>query len=529
MTNRAYNRPRADRSYLLAVLSGALYFLGFAGFDLWPLAFIALIPLFVVLNGEPLSGGRATLVGIVFGFTTHAGGYYWLVGMLKNFSGFPLFVCLLFTAVVCLYQGGQLALFFWLLSRARARGRSATWSAIPIYCAVEIAYPLLFPSYYCNSLYDLPLLLQVVDLGGPILLTAVTIAINGAIYELARAWLSGKAIERALPVTAAVALCLTLGYGWYRCREVDARVATAEKTTVGIVQANMGIFSKSRDVVEGHRRHLEQSLHLERSVSPDLIVWPESAFQRAIRPGQNNVRETVLGSLTTPLLFGGLAIRRVDGKRRVYNTAFMTNSQGDILSTYDKTYLLAFGEFIPFGETFPILYKWSPQTSHFTPGDHVRSLPFNRYRITTLICYEDIVPGFVRRAVKQGNPHLLVNITNDSWFGDTNEPWIHLALAKFRAVEHHRYLVRATNSGVSAVIDPLGRTLIKSPVFERATLHARVAMLNTPTLYQQLGDWPGWLALFWTIGAFFLPLRRSTPEGIGSGERPAQKKSKARA
>jgi apolipoprotein N-acyltransferase len=346
--------------------------------------------------------------------------------------------------------------------------------------------------------------MQVVDLGGPILLTAITIAVNGAIYELMRGAFRRGPIDRALPVTATIALGLTLGYGFYRCREVDARAASAPKTTVGIVQANMGIFSKRREIIEGHRRHLEQSILLERSVAPDLIVWPESAFQRAIRPRDKNVKKKVLDSIETPLLFGGLAIRSVDGQRRYYNTAFMTNAQGDILSTYDKTYLLAFGEFIPFGETFPILYKWSPQTSHFTPGDHVRPMPFKAYRITTMICYEDIIPGFVRQAVKVGNPHLLINITNDSWFGDTNEPWIHLALAKFRAVEHHRYLVRATNSGVSAIIDPVGRTVVQSSVFEKATLHAQVAMMNTPSLYQHLGDWPGWLGLLATIGLLFL-------------------------
>jgi apolipoprotein N-acyltransferase len=432
--------------------------------------------------------------------------------MLENFSGFPFVACVFFSAIVCLYQGGQLALFFWLLSRARARGWSVTWSAIPIYCAVEIVYPLLFPSYYCNSFYDLPLLMQVVDLGGPILLTAITIAVNGAIYEVVRGAFHKAPINRTLPLTAAIALGLTLGYGSYRCREVDARAASSPKSTVGIVQTNMGIYSKRREAIEGHRRHLDQSAQLERSVAPDLIIWPESAFQRSIRPKESNVRKKVLDSLKTPVLFGGIAIRTVDGKRRVYNTAFITNSRGDILSTYDKTYLLAFGEFIPFGETFPILYKWSPQTSHFTPGDHVRPMPFKHYRITTMICYEDIIPGFVRQAVKEGNPHLLVNITNDSWFGDTNEPWIHFALAKFRAVEHHRYLVRATNSGVSAIIDPVGRTVVQSPVFERSTLHARVAMMNKPSLYQHLGDWPGWLGLLWTIGFFFLRAPKRTPE-----------------
>jgi apolipoprotein N-acyltransferase len=107
------------------------------------------------------------------------------------------------------------------------------------------------------------------------------------------------------------------------------------------------------------------------------------------------------------------------------------------------------------------------------------------------VCLEDILPGFVRRVVREGSPHLLVNLTNDAWFGDTHAPWIHLALAKLRAVEQRRYLVRATNTGVSAVIDPLGRVIAQSGSFTRETLDAEVAMLEGTTPYQILGDWPG--------------------------------------
>jgi apolipoprotein N-acyltransferase len=507
VTTRRDALRRCCSHYLLAVFSAILYFLGFAGFDLWPLAFIALVPLFFILDGEPLSNRESLFVGFTFGFVTHAGAYYWLVGMLEKFSGFPLVACVFFAAVVCFYQGGQLALFFWLLARVHRRGWSLTWSAVPAYCAVEIIYPLLFPSFFSNSLHELPLFMQIVDLGGPIGLTAVIVAVNSATYELLASLFRKRSFRFGLPIAAAIAVSLTLIYGYYRCRDVDARVASAPKITVGVVQTNMGIFEKRRDTLEGYRRHLEQSLELERDVAPDLIVWPESAIQWIIRSEEKNVQKRVLGPLKTPIFFGGLAVRNVEGKRHIYNTAFITDNEGNILSTYDKVYLLAFGEYLPLGDLFPILYEWSPQSGQFTPGDAVRPMRFRDYQIAPLICYEDLIPGFVRQAVKEIHPDLLVNITNDSWFGNTNEPWIHLALAKFRAVEHHRFLIRATNSGVSAVIDPLGRMSVHSGAFERATLHAQVAMMHTPTLYQTVGDWPGWLALLWIIWAAFLRRR----------------------
>lgn len=166
-----------------------------------------------------------------------------------------------------------------------------------------------------------------------------------------------------------------------------------------------------------------------------------------------------------------------------------------VRSTYDKTYLLMFGEYLPFGETFPALYDLSPNSGHFTPGSHVRPLHLGEWRISTPVCYEDVLPGFTRAMVREANPHLLINLTNDSWFGDTQEPWIHLVLAQFRAIEHRRYLVRATNSGISAVIDPVGRIVAQTGTLTRENLRYEVHMMEGETIYARFGDWPGWLSL----------------------------------
>lgn len=257
----------------------------------------------------------------------------------------------------------------------------------------------------------------------------------------------------------------------------------------------MGIFEKRQNPMLGLRKHIDMSLEAEREFDPDLLIWPESAFTFFLPDGVTNVKDHVMGEVSTPLLFGGLQRRTIDGVERHYNTAFMVDGDGEVQGTYDKTFLLAFGEYLPFGETFPVFYEWSPHSGHFTPGDHVDPLPFGDFRISTLVCYEDIMPGFVRDAVNHANPHLLVNVTNDAWFGETTEPWEHLALAKFRAVEHHRFLVRSTNSGVSAIIDPAGRMVANTGVFTEETLTGEVRMMTSSTVYQHLGDWPGWLGM----------------------------------
>jgi apolipoprotein N-acyltransferase len=123
--------------------------------------------------------------------------------------------------------------------------------------------------------------------------------------------------------------------------------------------------------------------------------------------------------------------------------------------------------------------------------------------LTALICYEDILPGFARDAVKEGEPDLLVNLTNDAWFGDTTEPWEHLALAKLRAVEHRRYLVRATNSGVSAIVDPTGAVVGHTKTYEAAKLMAEARFVRAHTVFERLGLAPWYLLALGTIALAF--------------------------
>jgi apolipoprotein N-acyltransferase len=509
------------RSWLLCTLAGALYFLGFAGFEIWPLSLVAFAPALWVFDplgaGADLSRRRVFFLAVWFGLVTNLGGYHWLIETLQVYSGFPWVLCVLFAAILCAYQGGSIALTMWLWRRARARGWNATLSFCAVLAGVEQVYPLLFEHYFANSLHDLPHAIQAADLGGPVLVSVVLGASSGGVYELARSRYSGlPLVWRPLALVALVWVA-NLGYGAYRIGEVDARAADAPKQRVGVVQTNMGIFAKRNDIDESIKRHREQSKKLEQQGELDLLVWPESAYGWYIYDGTTNVKANVLGDVKTPTLFGGLSRRGHWGKVKRFNTAFMTNADGDIVGTYDKIYLLAFGEYIPGGEAFPQLYAMSPHTGRFSPGYRTNSVPLGDYRLAVLICYEDILPAFVRRFVVETNPHLLVNITNDAWFGDTIEPWQHLALAQFRSVEHHRALVRATNSGVSAVVDPVGRVIAQSGVFERAEFATEVPMMQEQTLYTWLGDWPGWLGFvtgLWCAFGPFAPRRRESILGV---------------
>jgi apolipoprotein N-acyltransferase len=200
-------------------------------------------------------------------------------------------------------------------------------------------------------------------------------------------------------------------------------------------------------------------------------------------------------------------VRPVGDEQRYFNSALLTDARGRVVGRYDKHFLLPFGEFLPFGDWFPILYRWSPNSSRFEQGTRLEPLRIGSHEIATFICYEDVIPGFVRSIVRSGTPDLLANLTNDAWFGDTSEPWIHLALAKSRAIEQRRYLVRSTNSGVSAIIDPLGRVVVQTRPFEAVALRGEIAWLRPKTPYNVWGDAPLWVLAAFGLVLAFRPLR----------------------
>jgi apolipoprotein N-acyltransferase len=274
------------------------------------------------------------------------------------------------------------------------------------------------------------------------------------------------------------------------------------------------LMEKRRDRGEGLRRHVELSERLLAEGPLDLIVWSETSVAGGVyeQDAEAVYRQLFTERLPVPVLFGALLARDVADarKRTLFNSALMSDGRGHIVGRYDKHALLAFGEYLPLGSTFPILYEWSPNTGAFTPGDSMAALPAGQHRVSAHICYEDVLPGFVNELVRVSDAELLVNLTNDAWYGDTTQPWIHLALATFRAIEHRRYFVRSTNSGVSAVIDPVGRVLAHTDTFESAALSHEVAYLKPArTPYEIYGDAPWWACTIAVAGLCVFPRRRT--------------------
>jgi apolipoprotein N-acyltransferase len=480
----------------LAALSGVLYVVAFPGMDQWWLSVVAWVPALLALRGTTVR--QAVVAGVVVGFVSHCFAYYWIVHLLQQFAMAPLPFAILGMLGLCIGQGASygvgLGLARWL--QLRTGWPWALTLAVGL-TAMDFAYPLIFPSYVANDLHGWTWMMQGADLFGVLGLTALLGAINGAFADGLGARLAGRPLpRRTLGVVGALWMA-ALAYGAARTAQVDRLAAAAPKLKVGLVQQNVGGADNHLRPEEGQQRLVEATRRLS-SEGVELVVWPEGAYRGYVRDS-TDVRAQVLGGTPQPLLFGALRSGLDPRRKRVpFNSAFLAGADGRVLGYYDKIVLLAFGEYVPGADLFPQIYEWLPYSAHFGRGETTAPLRLGDWSLGTFICYEDIVPRLVQRIMAPVNgerPHAMVNITNDSWYGDTSEPPIHLALAAFRAVEHRRMLVRSTNTGISAFIDPAGRTVARTGTFTEETLVHDVPRMTGTTVYEELGDVAGWAAL----------------------------------
>ncbi len=490
-----------NRALLACAASAILYFLTFLNFDLYPLIWFAFVPvLCAIRNTTPR---RALLLGAIFGTLTNAGGYYWVVHTIQTFGNLHLAIAVLGYLLLCVYQGFLLAIVLALVRYGeRNLGIAPVWSLAVAFPALELAYPLLFPSYIGNSQLEFHAITQIVDVTGMAGLTFLIGLVNGALYELIAArWQARKPVITRLAVPAG-AFIICVCYGLVRLPQVDALTASAPKLTVGLVQTNIGAQDKAADPEEFVERHLAMSRELI-AMRPEveLIVWPESAYNQLLPRDPEDVGARVTQGLDRPLLFGALTYGYDDGARQIFNSLLLASASGEIVSIYDKIELLVFGETYPLSATLPMLDRIFG-TNWFTRGTSLRHLQLGEYALLPMICYEDILPSLVRRVwAESGPPSVLVNGTNDSWYGDTHQPMIHLALASFRSIETRRALIRSTNTGVSAIVDPAGRIIQRTEQWERDTLIAEVPMIDdgSSTLFMRWGDVLGWGCLLLTV------------------------------
>jgi apolipoprotein N-acyltransferase len=503
------NRTVAIKS-LVALAVGVLLFLSCADFDIWPLTWFALVPLFFVLFSPTTK--RPWFYGLLTGLTANGGGFYWMVGFFERFAHLPRIASLPIFALLIAYQAITFAVFAWLVRRLRDHTAWPLIALAPIsYVAVELVVPYVFPWYLAITQAWVRPVVQIAELTGPLGVSGLLLMINAALYEGARAAYERRRPPVAHLIAAASVLAACLGFGALRIHQVTEARARAPKAKVGVVQANIGITEKwdPRMALDHLTLHQRLSSDLE-AKGADLIVWPESAYSFGyLRSQMQDYPETdgrrARRGMKGPLLLGALTFG--SDMRQTFNSALMIDPNDRVVGRFDKTILMVFGEYIPYYQQLRFIQQWIPEASNLDRGQGVNLITLDRpgappLKIGPMICYEDIFPSFGRRLARL-SPNLLINMTNDAWFGRTSEPWEHMALSVYRAVELRLDLIRAVNTGVSTLIDATGRVVesttsvdpAEHPAAPPMTLLEEVALLEPVQLYARTGEWFGALCL----------------------------------
>jgi apolipoprotein N-acyltransferase len=466
----------AGASCALAVLSGVLITLAIAEFDIWAFAWFGLAPLMLAVERSQRLR-HAFLLGWLMGLVTNLGGLAWIIGLLERYDALPRAWSVLVYVLFCAYQGLVFALFTLVLKRLRT-GLAVRGHALPLIvlapltmAAAELVLPFVFPWNLAMTQAWLPRVIQLAELTGPTGVSALLMVSNGALCDglLARRrrWTS--------PLVGLAVVALALGYGELRIAQVEALEAQAPKLSVGVVQASVGFAEHGRDHRELAARQLTRLQELSRELDragAELILWTETVYPYALPQSLSEdlpeqVPQRIRRGFRAPLIFGASSYDPSVGPAGMLrNSAFMLEPFGNIAGRYDKNELVAFGERVPFEHRLPALQALRlASAGQYEPGSEVTSFPFGKdgqsFRIAPMICLEDIFPALGRR-VGELHPHLLVNLTNDAWFGPTSESAQHLALAVFRSVEQRVAMVRAVNTGPSAFISATGRVLSRS-------------------------------------------------------------------
>jgi apolipoprotein N-acyltransferase len=456
-------------------------------------AWVALVPLLVALVGT--SGWRSFRLGYVTGAVSALGTLYWTSFVVVQYGGLPLPAGVTIMIALCLAVALFPSVFAWGLARlVGTYGTAGLLGAPFLWVATELLRAHTFFDFpWCLLGYSQHRSLPVIQIASITAVYGVSFLVAASSALIAYALLAARRAHRGMALAGLVLLVAgAWGWGaWIMARPIPE----AGRVTVGLVQG--GIRQEDKWVPENAWDNVGRHLQLTEEGAARgarLVVWPESAvpFLFDTDPELARLLRETAERRGLFLFFGNDDLEPgPQGERRVFVGAKLLAPDGRLVYRYRKIHLVPFGEYVPlkplftFGGRFAA--KLVQEVSDFSPGEEPATGEVDGHRIGGFICYEAIFPALVRGFAARG-AELLVNVTNDAWYGTTSAPSQHLAMAAFRAVENRRYMVRAANTGITAVIDPWGRVIEPTRLFDRTVLVREVPFLAETSFYTRHGD-----------------------------------------
>jgi apolipoprotein N-acyltransferase len=498
--------------YRLPILSGILIGTSYIPFPPHTL-FFCLVPLLIYCLEHPRPR-QVWIAGWITQFLLTLIGFHWVGHTAHAFGHMPWVLSLPILFAFCSLAHLHIPIAAWLWSQIYrrlelSRGQSLAL-LVALFSLCEYYFPAIFPwnfgyPWFWNQLGGY----HWADVIGFAGLSSLTFVINALI---AMAWVKRHNLRLAGAwVAAAIVMVIVLNWSGWRHGEIWQHTDTTLKLTA--VQPNIGNLEKEyAQHGQGYQTWiLERQIALSESAlvhDPDsrLVIWPETAYPDYLepdvrRPDMAATLTTYIHNANVALLTGAYSIDKMSN--REYNGLFLINRQGEMMAPpYRKSILLAFGEYFPFGDWFPILYRLVPVVSNFGRGSGPTILDFEGVKIGPQICYEGLYPEFSAKLAELG-AEMIVNTTNDSWFGSTFEPLQHLYMTLGRGIETRRPVIRVTNTGISTAMLASGEVLEHSPLEHEWTHTYAIHYLSHPplTFFSQHHQWYPffWLAFITLI------------------------------
>ena len=514
------------RILLLPGLSCLLYLLGAQGYPFSLAAWICLVPFVLSLHrATPWQGvGSGFFCGFGFWFSS----VWWLKIDLVTLVGLPPWQAWLCTLLFSAWHALPYALFGGAAARFRWLERSLTIPLAALSLVVIRAwFPHIFSGNEAHLLYEWPLLIQTLDLGGTPLLLFLVYLVN---FLIARGAVLRREQGSPLGSLAAAAMILLLlsGYGVFRLSQMHQQMAGAdERQTVAIlsVQPNLPVTPNVQDVPpEDRHNNMASTLAFTRAAAlqhptAELVVLPELPCGDACA-NQTAGDIPPLAVETGRIFMVPCLGLSNEASRSSFNSVICVGKSGVISEEYRKQVLVPFGEYLPFESRFPWLRRLFPGVMYFQPGEKSVLFDLGQGRLAIpSLCYEAIFSGHIRRFVEKGG-NLLVNMVDDGWFGNSGASVTHLSLALFRSVEFRIPLARVANSGISVCVQPTGEIVpgTRTLLFKKAVTEGRLYIPEERSPYTGWGDTLfRALSICWGAGmTLALLVRRSRPTQLAA-------------
>jgi apolipoprotein N-acyltransferase len=508
MLYQRFGRPKRRpvyRPYVLSFISGALLVLCFPTAGLWGLAWVALVPFLASLREvRPGGGFRA---GFLMGLPYFFGTQYWIYHSINYYGGASFWLAISTVLLLAAYESLYIGVFGMLFSYSVRNTPLPALFLAPVYWVVmEFVRSYALTGFPWSSVgytqYAFLPAIQFADITGVYGVSFLVVAINGAVADffITRRRRAEKPLANLWPTAVglaalAVFVLAVFGYGQFRLNQHrpgrEVKVSVVQGSVDQSVKWNPAYSEEVMGIYEG----LTAAVADER---PELIVWPESAVPFYWERDADETAEMrrLASALGTDLLFGAVTVKDA---YELSNSAVLLGKNGETLHIYDKIHLVPFGEYVPLRSVLGLFVNRLVEgVGDYVPGRSYEKAQAEVGSFATLVCYEVIFPGLVRKFYKRDGD-LMVNITNDGWFGRTTGPYQHFSMGVLRAVENRKPLVRAANTGISGFIDSNGRVLSALPLFERGALTEEIRTDTTRTFYSRFGDLFSYLCIITTI------------------------------